>query len=397
MRRCNPPPDSPDTRASVERVRLIRLCAALAGDAAIAEDLAQETLLEAWRQRRKLRDAEGRWPWLAAIARNVCRRWRSRRASEAGRSALPGPGDAPDCEDRLPDPFDLELALERDELAALLDRALALLPPQTRAVLVARYIGESSHAEIAARLGLSPEATRVAVHRGKLILRRLLLDELREEAAAYGLAAGGDGTWRETRLWCPLCGQRRLRGRWDRSPRTGQFVLTCPGCCPDPALGAVSATAFGDVPALSGLLGGGGGWRAALARVMVSTRADFLRGLRDGGGPCPKCGHPAPVRPVAPAHWASSRHVGHHAHLACAACRITPNAALAGMALALPEAQQFWRRHPRLRLLPERAILAEGRPAILTTFESLTAPARIEVLSAPGTYETREVRVAHDA
>lgn len=58
-----------------ERVWLVRICAQLSGDATAAEDLAQETLLEAWRHRWKLHDPSGRLPWLAAIARNVCSRW----------------------------------------------------------------------------------------------------------------------------------------------------------------------------------------------------------------------------------------------------------------------------------------------------------------------------------
>src|SRR3712207_7136587 len=39
-----------------------------------AEDLAQETLLEAWRHADKLHDPTGTVPWLWAIARNVCLR-----------------------------------------------------------------------------------------------------------------------------------------------------------------------------------------------------------------------------------------------------------------------------------------------------------------------------------
>src|SRR3712207_5088723 len=63
-----------------ERHQLMRLCAWLTGDVDVAEDLAQETLLEAWRNAHKLRDPSGHAPWLAAIARHVCLRWRRRQA-----------------------------------------------------------------------------------------------------------------------------------------------------------------------------------------------------------------------------------------------------------------------------------------------------------------------------
>ena len=62
----HPPPD-PDLWSSVQRARVVRLCAAVVGPAA-AEDVAQEALLEAWRQRAKLVDPSGADAWLGAIA-----------------------------------------------------------------------------------------------------------------------------------------------------------------------------------------------------------------------------------------------------------------------------------------------------------------------------------------
>ena len=46
-----------------QRARLVRLCARLAGNAQVAEDLAQQTIFEAWRSREKLRDAAEMTPW----------------------------------------------------------------------------------------------------------------------------------------------------------------------------------------------------------------------------------------------------------------------------------------------------------------------------------------------
>jgi DNA-directed RNA polymerase specialized sigma24 family protein len=57
-----------------ERRRLVGLCAAVSGDRSAAEDLAQETLLEAWRNRHKLRDRQAPTGGSPLIARNVCRR-----------------------------------------------------------------------------------------------------------------------------------------------------------------------------------------------------------------------------------------------------------------------------------------------------------------------------------
>ena len=45
-------------------------------------------------------------------------------------------------EESLADTFDLEVELERQELIELLDRAMSLLPEDTRAALVKRYVDE---------------------------------------------------------------------------------------------------------------------------------------------------------------------------------------------------------------------------------------------------------------
>src|SRR5215472_8357154 len=84
IERVSVAPESEELEAQLaaERTRLIGLCARLSGDATVAEDLAQETLAEAWRLLAKLRQPEGLASWLNAIARNICLRW----ARERGRN-----------------------------------------------------------------------------------------------------------------------------------------------------------------------------------------------------------------------------------------------------------------------------------------------------------------------
>lgn len=77
---------------ALERPRLVRLCASLTDDPASAEDLAQETLIQAWRIWSRLNDPAALSPWLAAIARNVCLRWRR----SAARAPLIHPADPAD-------------------------------------------------------------------------------------------------------------------------------------------------------------------------------------------------------------------------------------------------------------------------------------------------------------
>src|SRR5919202_6620496 len=218
-----------DLTLPAERARLVRLCACLTGNSDTAEDLAQETLVEAWRHAHKLYDPSGREWWLAAIARNVCRRWSRARGRELARRAYePGDVDAAEAVEGSADEFDVEVDLERHELAQLLDRALALLPAATRQVLIEGYVEESPQAEVAARLGLSEGAVAMRLRRGKLALRRMLATELAQEAAAYGLIDEAAQEWRETRIWCSNCGQRRFMGAFNQ--RTGDLVLKCPAC-----------------------------------------------------------------------------------------------------------------------------------------------------------------------
>ena len=156
-----------------ERARLVRLCAQLSGWPDAAEDLAQETLIEAWRIRDRLYDPSGYSQWLSAIARNVCRRWvRSHGRDLVHRAPQPAGFDPlrSILEQQPSDDFDLEVELERGELAVLLDRAMSLLPEATRAVLVQRYIEDKPVAQVAERMGLSEGAVEMRLQRGKLAL-----------------------------------------------------------------------------------------------------------------------------------------------------------------------------------------------------------------------------------
>jgi RNA polymerase sigma factor (sigma-70 family) len=364
-----------------ERRRLVRLCARLTGKVDVAEDLAQETLLEAWRNRRKLRDPLGRDRWLAAIARHVCQRWaRGQGRALARLTRLDGDDDpaTPPPADWLADETDLELELERAELATLLDRALALLPLETRAVLVARCIEETPQAEVAARLGLSESAVGVRLHRGKLALRRVLATDLREDAAAYGLDGPAADGWQETRIWCPRCGQRRIRGKFITSnlPATsGDLMLRCPSChtLPDDYMMHHTDHWAGTLVDVRGI-------KAAYSRLLRWADAYYRQGLVDRTVVCMKCGRQAPLwmglEGPAPPSWRDERGV----HVTCHACNPTNITTLAGIALALPEGRSFWQAHPRTRRLPDREVETAGRAAVVVSHVNVTGAARFDVV-----------------
>jgi RNA polymerase sigma factor (sigma-70 family) len=361
---------------AAHRARLVRVCARLTGSEDAAEDLAQETLIEAWRHVDSLRNPEAVAGWLTGIARNVCLRWRRRAGREYARLVEPALLVEGGQQPEIADDFDLEVELERGELANLLDRALGLLPADTRDVMVQRFVAETPHAEIAERLRLSEGAVAMRVQRGKLALRRVLSTHLRAEAMAYGLAGAERDSWEETKLWCPECGERRLLGRLGAD----EFALRCPGCCTDPRLFTVLHRGR------DGLLDGVRGFRRALARHAGWRNDFFSRSLARRSATCPECGRETSVRLRFPGEYPEALGLlGVDAR--CEHCRTPRNGTLHSIALTTPAVLGFWKVEGRIRSLPLREVVVAGRPALLAAFESAGSSAQVGVHFAQDTFE----------
>jgi RNA polymerase sigma factor (sigma-70 family) len=389
--------DDINSALSAQRARLVRLCACLTGTPSAAEDLAQETLLEAWRSWPKLADRQSLAPWLSGIARNVCLRWRRRRGREI--RYMSG-GALDDVIAHPPASFnsddELTIELERHELAVLLDRALAQLPPETRLALVQHYVEEESHAAIAARLGLSAGAVAVRLHRGKLAFRRLLEGELRPEAESFGLVAASaeQRHWQETRIWCPQCGQHRLLGYLNAEQ--GDFSLRCPDCSPEPGLEISTTVGYPErFASISG-------FKAAYTRSL-NWAYGYYRGIlanqRTGMASCWECGHPIPLLLRLPddpdLHPLQRGRRGVYVRCHCRAGQRRHCSSLSrSLTLHLPVAQRFWHAHPRMRFLPNREVDIGGQMAVVTGFESLGEPARLEVVVLRDTFEVISINGA---
>lgn len=360
-----------DLVAESERAWLVRYCARLCGQPESAEDIAQETLIEAWRNRHKLADPAGRLPWLAAIARHVARRWARAQGRDLHHLRPLEEGEEADQQPWMQESADFEHDLERAELAALLDRALALLPAETRLALIAHYVEELPQAEIAARLGLSVGTLGVRLHRGKLALRQLFATDLREEAAAFGLGGAFSAAWQELTLWCPICGQQHLQGRLDTDDLT--LLIRCPACTAPPLLDH-------NTPIIRGATT----CRAAFNRVLDWAAEYYPAALESGFARCMRCGRRAPIRPGLPfpARPGELEQVSMHVACTCPAVSISD---LAFQALITPEGRRFYRAHPRMRLLPLAEQEVHGVAALRVSFISLTETARLDLLAARDT------------
>lgn len=378
-----------DSLLAGERSRLVAFCVRLSGNPAVGEDLAQETLLEAWRHREKLRmsdrvSPEKRMKWLQAVARNVCLRWRRshrRDLAHLAQARLPttaSDGDHALTLDELPSgDLSLELELERDELALLLDHALALLPPTARAVLIERYIHESPRHDIAERLNLTEDALAQRLYRAKLALRRVMENELNTEASAYGLVdprrADEDGPIvQETRIWCPMCNKHRLSKYYDPSNNFTGF--TCPTCWDLVSLPQSQVRVGLRSP------------KSVLNRQLAHIGECYWQAINGSASNCPACGRPAIVRIVAPHDIPEAfsaihgRRPSHGLYVRCDYCKHESLNLLPHLTIDVPEAQQFWRAHPRMHWLPENAIDYAGQPALRCGFQSASDVARLDIV-----------------
>lgn len=126
----------------------------------VADDVAQEAFLRAWRSLDRFDLDRPFGPWVCRIAANLAVNYvRSPRAREEG---LPE-GHA-EAKAKAPGPLG---ALLDGEATRVLDAALAELPGEQRAVLVMRAVEEMSYAEIAEALGISPGTVMSRLYRAR--------------------------------------------------------------------------------------------------------------------------------------------------------------------------------------------------------------------------------------
>ena len=147
--------------------RMLALARRILGDAAEAEDVAQEVFVRAWKQARSWRPGSARFDtWMHRVALNLCYdRLRKKREDTSA--------DPPD----RPDPSrNAEQTLEAQELGQRVEQALAALPERQRTAMVLHHYQELSNIEIAALMETSIEAVESLLSRGRRALKQALAD-----------------------------------------------------------------------------------------------------------------------------------------------------------------------------------------------------------------------------
>jgi len=145
-----------------------------------AEDVAQETVLKAFRNLHQFRGDARFGTWIITIAMNEARmRLRSRQRARLESLDAPVPDDADYTPLQLRDWREIpSQALERQELREALTRALACLDDKYREVLVLRDIQLLNVAETAKILGITSGNVKVRLLRARLQMRDHLVTEL---------------------------------------------------------------------------------------------------------------------------------------------------------------------------------------------------------------------------
>lgn len=149
---------------------LYRFAAFLGASGPDADDLVQETMLRAWRERDRLRPDVDARPYVLTICRNV---WRDRwRKSQQGPDPLQAPDALPAAATAGPEPADLGQL--KDRLPDEVWRALQALPPSHRLVLFLTAVCGHTGREVAEILGWPGGTVRSVYSRARAALRAAL-------------------------------------------------------------------------------------------------------------------------------------------------------------------------------------------------------------------------------
>ena len=158
---------------------------AITRDVQASEDIAQEVFLKGWRQLATLKNPDSFLPWLREITRNLARdhlRAQRRRpmTGETAEIALTLAADT------APTPAETVLQTEQERAA---HEVIAMLPEESREVLLLYYREGQRSRQVAALLGITDAAVRKRLSRARQYVREELMARFGEFARASAPSA----------------------------------------------------------------------------------------------------------------------------------------------------------------------------------------------------------------
>jgi RNA polymerase sigma-70 factor (ECF subfamily) len=154
---------------SLYQVRAVRTAYLITRDTALAEDVTQETFLQAYRSIRHFDQARPFGPWFMRSVVNAAMKAAQRDSHQASPVS-----PERNLEELLADDASIEDQLETTEFQQQVWAALQVLTPRQRAVVVQRYFLDMSEREMAAELGAAPGTIKWLLHVARERLRTLL-------------------------------------------------------------------------------------------------------------------------------------------------------------------------------------------------------------------------------
>jgi RNA polymerase sigma-70 factor (ECF subfamily) len=161
--------DAAAARALVDRKlqRVLSLASRMLGDAAEAEDVAQDTFFRVWKHAPRWKPGVAKFDtWLHRVALNLCYD-RLRRRRETPMAEPPERADEGPAPDR---------GLIAADTGARVTQALQALPDRQREAIVLCHYQELGNIEAAGLMGVSVEALESLLGRGRRALRGALAD-----------------------------------------------------------------------------------------------------------------------------------------------------------------------------------------------------------------------------
>jgi RNA polymerase sigma-70 factor (ECF subfamily) len=157
-------------------VRVYRFVSRLVGNAAIAEELTNEVFLDVWRQAGRFEGRSTVSTWMLAIARfkalSTLRRRPDEELAEEAAEAIEDPADDP------------EVAFEKKNRSALIQKCLTGLSADHRQIIDLVYYHEKSVDEVAAIVGIPANTVKTRMFYARKKLAELLKAEGITEFAA---------------------------------------------------------------------------------------------------------------------------------------------------------------------------------------------------------------------
>lgn len=157
--------------------RLLRSAYLLCGNETEAQDLTQDTFVQAMRSAHRFRGGSSLYTWLHAILLNLVRHYHRKRRPIVCDDALAREQPDPGAEET---PFAADTALAHSRLGA----ALQTLSLPHREVLILRYFENMRVDQIAAHAGVSRGTVKSRLHYAIAALQRQLPEELNVFTAA---------------------------------------------------------------------------------------------------------------------------------------------------------------------------------------------------------------------